>query len=166
MQTNNHDVRVIHNEYCRYIEEVLKSQSSNLAMIRDADKTRFLSYLDRLTKIIDWIVAQPQVDLPESHPDIYELQEFPELVKVENEILNTFATLLDLGRKENAKSSSSGAPSGLVSFDEERQRQYIAKMTALLSLSDVVTPVDFPESSPRAAGVTDGRTGTHAGDAN
>lgn len=163
MTTNNHDVRVLHNEYCRYIEEVIRCQSANLSMIRAADKNRMLSYLRRMTEIINWIVAQPQVDLPESHPDAYELRESPAIVKIENEILNTLITLLDLGRKENARSSSSGAPSGLVSFDEERQRQYLAKMTALLTLSDSVSPADFPESSPRAAGVKDGRDGTHAG---
>ncbi len=159
MQTHNHDVRMVHNEYCRYIEEVQKAQSANLSMIRDADKARLLTYLDRMVQILDWIVAQPQVDLPESHPDAYELVEFPPLVKVENESLNMLATLMDLARKENANSSSSRAPSGMVSFDEGRQRQYISKMRNLLVMSDSISPVDFPESSPRAEGITDGRTG-------
>lgn len=163
MQTHNHDVRMVHNEYCRYIEETLKAQSANLAMIRDADKNRLLSYLDRMVQILDWIVAQPQVDLPESHPDIYELQEYPPLTKVENESLNMLATLFDLARKENANSSSSRAPSGMVSFDESRQRQYISKARNLLVMSDSISPVDFPESSPRADSITDGRLGIGPG---
>lgn len=163
MQTNNHDVRALHSELNRYIEEVQKSQSANLAQIREADMARFRSYLARYNDILDWIVAQPQLDLPESHPDVYELEEYPELAKLENEVLNSFSTLLDLARKENANSASSRAPSGLLPQDANRQRGYRAKMIALLDMSTRITPADFPESSPRAASITDGRTGIDVG---
>jgi len=159
MDTNNHDVRALHSELNRYVEEVQKAQSANLAVIREADMIRFRSYLARYIEILDWVVAQPQVDLPESHPDVYVLEEFLAPDKLENEVLNTFSTLLSLARKENANSASSRGPSGLLPQDEARQRQYVAKMNALLGMSEVITPADFPESSPRAAGITDGRGG-------
>ena len=157
METHNHDIEMLHVELCRYIEESLKAQSANLGLIRGNDMNRFLSYLQRYEDFVGFIDGLPEVDSPETHPDVYDLEDYPPVSRVENERINMMVRLLDIARKELANSASSRAPSGLLVFDRDRQLTYIAKIRNLLALP--VQPIDFPESSPRNPSITDGRTG-------
>ena len=157
METHNHDIEMLHVELCRYIEEALKAQSANLGMIRTQDMNRFLSYIQRYEDFVGFVNGLPEVDSPETHPDIYKLEEYPPVERVENERINMMVRLLDMARKELANSASSRAPSGMLVFDSDRQLSYMAKIRTLLGLP--VQPIDFPESSPRNASITDGRLG-------
>ena len=86
--TLNQDIAGLHSRINRCIEEVFKSVSSGVTDYRSADKKRILSYLDGLDAYHNWVVAQPQLDLPESHPHEYELDTNPGVGLVENDAAN------------------------------------------------------------------------------
>lgn len=158
----NHDVVGVYRRINRFIEEVSKSVSSSGSMMNEYDQTRLATYLDAIDSFIDWVVAQPQLDLPETHPRQYPLKASP-IVKdedIENESAIDVVRMLELARDEIVNGQSARLGSGLIVFDVNRIRAVVAKARNFLNdYIATVTPLDLPESSPMRTMTTPGRTG-------
>lgn len=156
----NNDIKGIHARINRYIEECLKSVSSTGSLINQFDMARIKSYLSALRFMHDYVVAQPLVDYPETHPRVYKLRDNPTVPELENEMLNDVVTMLELARDEIANSQSARHASGLISFDSIRFQTHIARIESYIAnYAEQAQPLDMPESSPRAAVTGPGRTG-------
>ena len=135
----------------RFIVELVRSTSSNITEFADADVKRLKSYLNELTGYIDWIVSAPAMDYPETHPKGRTLLEPPLVPAISNPMVNDALFLLQRLRGELVSSESARRASGLTGFDEARARAVIARTESFLE--DYVakfTPLDLPESSPKA----------------
>jgi hypothetical protein len=109
---------------------------------------------------MDWMQAQPELDLPESHPTLFVLRDMPALPEVENEDINDIIRLCKLGCVEIENCASARDSSTMNKFDYGRCSSIIDKLESFLTNHiQKVTPIDLPESSPRAPGVTSGRMG-------
>ncbi|MHA2064108.1 MAG: hypothetical protein ACXABY_06980 [Candidatus Thorarchaeota archaeon] len=154
----NHDIVGIHNRLVRMMKELHHSQSSNSSGVNQFDADRIRQYLTDIRSRIDWTQKEPAVDLPETHPTMFELRPAAELAEVENEDINDMIRLCKLGCIELELSASSRDPARMNKFDHSRCEGILNKMESLLENHIVkVTPIDRPESSPRAAGITAGR---------
>jgi len=156
----NQDIAGFHSRINRAIEEVYKSVSSGVVDYREADKTRVLSYLRAIDEYHNWVIDQPQLDLPESHPKEYVLDNNPVLTVVENDAANDIIRILEAGREELVNSQSARLPAGLISFDSDRNFAIIEKTRKLVvDYIDKVQPIDLPESSPQRGKSGVGRKG-------
>jgi hypothetical protein len=154
----NHDLVSIHNRFVRFIIEAKKSTSSNSSGVNQFDVDRMRQQLADIRSRVAHVQSAPLIDLPETHPKPFVLRELMVLPDVENEDINDLCRLCELGCKELELSSSAGDPCRLNKFDHDRCVAILDKIEALIEDHIVkVTPVDLPESSPRAEGVTAGR---------
>ena len=150
-QVLNHDIVGINARLNRSIVETHKAVSSGVTDYSEHDVQRILSYLRDVDTYHDWVIKQPQLDLPESHPRIYELPADPPVSIVENDAANDIINLLELCRTEVTNSQSARKPSGLISFDSGRLRANVDKTRKLVTdYIDKVQPLDNPESAPRS----------------
>lgn len=160
MIVNNHDVAGVIRRLRRFKFETVKSASSALASVSEADFTRAKAYLSSVTTYLNWIVSQPQLDLPESSPMNIDLGDAEVLDIPENESLVDLISMYDAMEKEIGSSQSARMATGIISHDEARVRALIAKMEAFLdSYVAEVLPLDLPESAPLRASTGAGRTG-------
>ena len=158
--TNNHDIAGIARRINRFLEEVQRSVSSESSNTNDFDFTRTLTYLDAVTAYHDHAVAQPQLDLPETHPRVIVVDDGPELVAIENESLTDLCYMFQLAKDELMNSQSSRNSSGLIGFDSGRLMAVINKARVFMTEYVAnVTPLDLPESSPMRDGAEPGRSG-------
>lgn len=147
----NDDVLGFVSRVNRIIVETVKSLSANVTSYSAADLGRLRTYIADLGLYLDWVVSQPQMDFPETHPRAVPMPTPPELPDVENPMAEDVMRLLVRLRDEMAAAQSARLPSGLIEFDDVRAR---AALTRLLAFVDdfiaQVSPVDLPESSPEA----------------
>jgi len=156
----NHDVAGLHRRINRFIFEASRSGSGNLAEMSQHDQDRMMSYLSAVRSYVAWVVAQPDLDLPETAPKIYVLDDNPTWDPTENESTMDLIRMLELARDEVTNGQSARRPSGLVAFDRERLIAVIEKAERFLTeYVAQVTPLDLPESSPMRVQVPAGRTG-------
>lgn len=149
--TMNIDVHSIVRRYNRMLVEISKSQSSGISQVMPFDVTRITSYLVAIRAQLDFIVAQPLLDCPETGPMEMPLPAMPAVTPIENESAYDLMTLIEVARDEIANSQSSRVPSNLVKFDYERQMAYLSKANNLLAYISANEPLDLPESSPMVA---------------
>jgi len=160
VQTYNDDIAGLYARINRFIVEVIKSLSANVADFGDFDTKRLRSYLDALVIYLDWVVGEPQMDYPETHPKVLVLPEPPVIPEIENPQVEDIVRLFVRLRDELIHSQSSRLPSGLVEFDNVRARRTVERAGRYLEDYIVqVSPVDLPESSPKAAMTGPGRPG-------
>lgn len=159
--TYNHDVAGLYRRVNRFIVELLKSVSSVGSQVNEFDQTRLSSYIGAIRSYHAWVAAQPQLDLPETHPRAIQLEAPPVVPnEVENESVRDVVYLMEIARDELVNGQSSRNGSGLVSFDSARLTAIVDKIEALLlSYIQNVTPLDLPESSPSRIMVTSGQVG-------
>lgn len=159
--TYNHDVAGLYRRINRFIVEILKSVSSGGSQVNTFDQTRLQSYIGAIRAYQNWVMAQPQLDLPETHPRVIQLEPAPSIPEeVENESVRDVVYMLELARDELVNGQTSRNPSGMVSFDAARLTAVVDKVEALLvSYVQTVTPLDLPESSPSRVLSTSGLTG-------
>ena len=157
---NNHDIVGLYNRINRFLDEIHKSSSSAVSEYNEFDMTRSKSYLEAIDTYHDWVIAQPQLDLPETSPKTYELLAVPSITRVENESINDFVRIFTLTRDSLVNSQSARMPAGLMSYDSVRLRAITSKARNLLQdYVEPITPLDLPESSPQAPSSGAGRTG-------
>jgi len=157
----NMDMVGLYNRLNRFINEVQKCQSANVSMTSVPDTTRIKSYLSTLRFLVEHIDADPQLDLPETNPQTYTLREAPVLLDLENENCVHLALLLSTARDEIVMSQSARMSTGFVIFDKTRFLASITKAeNYLANYVAKATPIDLPESSPRAPIQGKGLTGT------
>lgn len=153
MNVQNHDIVNLVEKLDRFSREIKMSQSAHVSQLGGADRERLDSYLAALEYLVAWIAKMPALDLPESHPRGYEVSEVSAVVldEVENEHIKVILRLFDLARYELIKSQSSRLASGLIGFDHKRFIASVDKVKAfLVEFVDMATPLDLPESSPKA----------------
>ena len=108
----------------------------------------------------DFVVGQPQQDLPETHPRSYSLRENPVPPALENEMMYDIIEMFQLLRDELVNSQSARNASGLISFDSVRFLSHLSRIeTYIAEYVEKATPLDMPESSPRVENSGPGRTG-------
>jgi hypothetical protein len=156
----NHDVAGLHRRMNRFIGEMAACASTNLSQLSEFDRTRLSTYLAAIRAYVAWVIAQPQLDLPETSPRAYPLEADPVIPVVENEAIIDIMNLLTLARDETVNGQSARMPAGLLSFDVSRIIAVINKVDAFLSeYVAIVTPLDLPETSPLRNVTAPGRTG-------
>lgn len=150
--TYNIDVLMLVRLLNRFIEEVSRSQSAGTTQTTVSDVARLSSYTAAVNAYVQHAISLPMLDLPETHPRTIELPTLSGIPDMENDALFMAATLLETARDEIIKSSSSRLSSNLVPFDVTRITAIIGKCDALVANYILTsTPIDLPESSPRAA---------------
>lgn len=162
METYNHDCAGVLRRVHRFTYELYKSVSSSGAFVNAFDQSRWGQYLDAIDSYLDHVVAQPQIDAPESHPRKITVDLLPDedISGVENESIVDAMYYLKLACIEVANSQSSRMAAGLLPFDEARCRALVAKSRNLLTqYVSSVQPLDLPESSPAKVMSGPGRTG-------
>lgn len=156
----NHDVLGLHRRINRFIEEVSKSTSSGGSQVNAHDQERLFTYIQAIRGYHDWLIGQPLLDLPETHPRKWVLQENPSVPEIENESAIDVVNMLELARDELVNGQSARNASGLTKFDSARLMAVIDKTDKFLSdYIAIVTPLDLPESSPMKEATPPGRTG-------
>lgn len=146
--TYNIDVHSIVRRYNRILIEILKSQSSGISQTMPFDVTRVTSYIAAMNNFLDFVVGQPLLDCPETGPTEISLPVNPAIPYIENESGYDLMQLVQIARDEIANSQSSRIPTNLLSFDYDRQKSYLQKITNLLNYIAGSEPLDLPESSP------------------
>ena len=144
----------------RFRYETVKASSSALAHVTEHDLNRAKTYLSAVTSYLDWVVSQPQLDLPESTPRAIDMGDPETLTLPENESLVDVMVMYDLLETEIGSSQSSRLGDSVISHDEKRIRAIVTKMEAFLeSYVEVNLPMDLPESAPLRDLTGPGRTG-------
>jgi hypothetical protein len=156
----NLDVVYINDKICRYGGEVMKAVSSNLAHVNAFDMARTMKYLDDLDAAVSYVLAQPQLDMPETHPRERALQPLPAVPNMENDELDHVVRLLEACRFELINSQSSRMPAGMLPFDASRVSALIEKTRQwLVTFVTARAPMDLPETSPQEIMTGSGRGG-------
>ena len=158
--TYNTDVYGLVRRINRFIEEVVKSQSSGVSKTSQFDVSRMRSYIAAMRAYLAWVVGQPELDLPETGPRSVTLPASPVIPLIENESLYDVAILFELARDELANSQSSRLSSNLIGFDASRFTSILDKATKFID--DYVTlidPLDLPETSPSKEMPVQGKVG-------
>lgn len=151
LEVLNVDVVGYHNRVNRYITEVMFSQSANHSLYKQADLLRTKSFLSAMRFYLDFASGVPEQDLPETNPRKYPMRQNPTVLIVENEMVNQIVDLLVLARDELDNSQSARMASGINTFDLKRQQDYITRIENFIAdYVEQATPLDMPESSPRA----------------
>jgi hypothetical protein len=149
-KTYNTDVFGFVRRINRFIEEVFGSQSSGVSKTSPFDINRAKTYITALRGYHDWVIGQPELDLPETSSRAISLPANPVIPPIENESLYDLAVLLELARDELANSQSSRLSSNLISFDSLRMVAILDKVDAFIdSYILVIDPLDLPETSPK-----------------
>ena len=156
----NHDVAGLYRRINRFISELMHSVSGGTSNVRTADKERLSSYLSAIRAYHDWVIGQPELDLPETHPRQIELEIAPDPSKVENESVRDLITMLEIARDETVNGQSARDAAGMNKFDSARLIAVIEKCEAFLKdYIDTTTPLDLPESSPMREITAPGKKG-------
>lgn len=145
----NHDIHGLAQRINGFIVELQLSVSSSVHAMNTADQVRLSTYLAAILAYRAWVVSQPQLDLPETHPREYETGPDPETPAVENESIQDLINLMELMRDEMVNSQSARQPSGFLPADNVRLIAIVDKCAHFLNdYIQQVQPVDMPESSP------------------
>lgn len=160
MVVKNQNIASIARRIARAKFELNKSGSSNQNEFELADIVRQESYLADLLGYLNYIVAQTPLDLPESRPDDFAVEDPVKYELMENEAGNDLMGMYDGLEQEVLNCVSASRYSGMNRFDEKRMRDAIAATQAFIAnYIRVLTPIDYPESSPMRAGTGQGRSG-------
>ena len=160
LNTYNHDIVGIYSRVNRFLTELYKSVSSGGSQMNAFDYNRLSAYMANIKGYVDWVVGQPHLDCPETHPRLYVLDEMPVIEPVENEEVNDVIRILTLARDELIMSQSTRDPSNIKSFDLARFTAVIEKVEAFMTqYIQPLTPLDLPESSPHEPMSGPGQTG-------
>lgn len=156
----NHDVCGLQRRINRFITETMNAASNGVSQVSGADQTRISSYLSAIRAYVEWIVAQPELDLPETSPTQWPLDVDPVVPEVENESLIDLVNMFVLAREEIINGQSGRLAAGLIKFDHDRLLAIVTKAESFISdYIAKVTPLDLPESSPMRAEQGQGKTG-------
>lgn len=156
----NLDVTYLADKLARYAGEVQMSVSSNVAFVNEFDMARLQAYLTDIDAAVAYVLNQPQLDLPESHPMLHAIQPFPAQRDMESDEWDHVFRLLRSGYIELVNGQSSRLGAGLMPFDARRISALVAKTRQWLD--DYVTkrsPMDLPETSPQQAMSAAGKAG-------
>ncbi len=161
-ETLNMDIAGLTTRMNRFIAEAIKCQSANAATVMEHDLRRLKSYLKASDTYKAWVMNQPQLDCPETHPTqrSVNVHELATVENIENESIKDWGRIMQTAIMEMLDSQSSRMASGLVSHDGQRYDQFSLKLHAFIAdYIEVELPIDLPETIPSFEGVTAGQTG-------
>ena len=148
---NNQDIAMLQPWINRTINELLGCQSSQVTAWKKADIDRLKSFVGKLVDLHKWVMGQPELDNPESHPTAFTLRENPAVPNVQNEGINALVRMLETMRAELTKSQSARLSCKLLKADSARLEATLDKIGKYIE--DTITPgqeVDMPESTPNS----------------
>jgi hypothetical protein len=116
----NQDIVGLYDRIQRFIEEMVKSVSSNLSQTNEFDQARLAQYLNAIDRYHNWIKSQPHLDLPETAPKPYTLEALVIPSNIENESINDVIRLMEAARDELINSQSARLPAQMLVFDSAR----------------------------------------------
>jgi hypothetical protein len=156
----NLDATYVADKIARYAGEVQLCVSSNGSFVNEFDMARLHGYLTDVDQAVAYIIGQPQLDLPESHPMLNAIKPFPAMRDLENDEWDHVVRLLRAGYIELVNSQSARMGAGLLPFDARRVLALVAKCRAwLVDYVAKRNPMDLPETSPQEAMSPPGRQG-------
>lgn len=157
----NHDVAAICRVTTRIGIELHKSVSSSTSGMNKFDIERLKRNTNACRSLINWVVAEPQMDLPESHPLAIELPDPTKFEAVESDSINLALDLCHVCEIELLNSQSARSAAGMLKFDADRLYSILTKIDSLVDNHVVpATPLDLPESAPSVPGSGPGFGGT------
>lgn len=160
IQIYNHDIAGLISRIQRFITELAESSSSGVSLVSSYDQIRLMSYLNSITTYQAWVVANPQLDLPETNRTLWDIEPLVGVADVENESIKDLLRMLHLACQELLNCQSARVPSGLIVFDAARLTSYVVKaQNFLVNYIQVATPLDLPESSPSVPMTSQGKSG-------
>jgi len=146
----NLDVTYLADKLARYTGEVQMSVSSNVAFVNEFDMARLQQYLTDIDRAVAYVLDQPQLDMPESHPMLHTIQPFPAMRDMESDEWDHVVRLLRAGYIEIVNSQSARHGAGLMPFDAKRITALVAKNRQWLdTYVSQRSPMDLPETSPQ-----------------
>lgn len=165
-ETFNLHIAAICRYVARFTEEISKSASAGITALATADQNRLLSYVGDTRKYVDWVWGLQGdddggfLDLPESHPTAIVVPLHDPVAEMENntliDVIEYFKTLYT----EAMSSQSSRLSAGLLGHDYDRFTAILDAVDSYIAaFVSEVSPLDFPESSPRTAMPSPGKTG-------
>lgn len=158
--TYNIDIVGLCNRLGRYIEELQSFASGNTGEVYPADLTRIKSYLSGMRTYHDAIQGMARMDYVETNAKMEVLRPLPAQVDLENESLNDMVRYLMRAHMELTNSASARDSSKLNKYDSARFLASIDRAEVFAAqYIEQVTPLDMPNSSPRAAAVQEGKVG-------
>lgn len=156
----NLDVTYLADKLARYTGEVQMSVSSNVAFVNEFDMARLQQYLTDIDRAVAYVLDQPQLDMPESHPMLHSIQPFPPMRDMESDEWDHVVRLLRAGYIEIVNSQSARLGAGLMPFDARRITALVAKTRQwLTSYVAERSPMDLPETSPQQTMSPAGQSG-------
>lgn len=145
----NHDIMGLVRRINRFIKELAVSQSAGASALRIADLQRLKDYQASLAFYKTWVVSQPELDLPETHPDDMPVPEAPSEVPAENESLKDVVVMYGKMRDELIASQSGQVSTGLSDPDAVRFDAIHTKLDKFITdYIEKTNPMDMPESTP------------------
>jgi hypothetical protein len=148
MQTKNADIAGLVARIQRFRRELIAAVSAGVASFRASDLDRLRSYVSALTRYKEWVVSQPELDLPFSHPTVHEVAVQAGTDGIENEDVVDVVRLLDTLSVELLGGQSKDLASGLGPHDATRFDSVLQKVTQFIDgYVTTATPLDLPESA-------------------
>lgn len=161
IKTNNHDIAGLVRRMDRALVEVTKSQSTAISGTLPFDNVRLKAYIASARSYRTWMSGEPFMDAPATTPLYIEVPCYGQVVPMDNDSAWDVAQLLDTAILELQSADSGRISNGFPVKDDgvrfDRTIERIEKL--LLNFMEKVEPVDYPESSPRAASTGQGNTG-------
>lgn len=150
--------------FARYLHECARNTAREQAAgaptgISDKALSRQNGYLEGARSQLAVLFAQPEPDVPQTHPMLFEvdLSFVPEFLRTEtDEVVNDHVKALCLSWQRMAKeavlSASAGRGGGYTDFDEERMTDMLAAHEQnAVAYNDATLIVDFAETTAPAA---------------
>lgn len=159
----NSDVVGLVNRMQRFIYEVSHSKSAGVSRFGNFDLARLRKYLAAVKSYQAFVLDEPQLDLPETHPRPYKCDVDPVVPPIESESVRDVVRLLEAARDELKGCQSARLPAGLIKFDSDRLTAITTKAERFLDNyvdDSSASPLDLPESSPNRGMPPLGRQGT------
>lgn len=152
IKINNLDISTLAEKLDRMAVEVAKSVSAGLGEYNQFDKARLQSFINDARAFIAYSSSVNDVDLPHSHPVLFEIKEpsvslQPEL---ENEAANQLCAEIIRARENIIQSQSSVRAAGWMAHDLVRINSYVDRLDSYLNMYiETILPVDKPETFAR-----------------
>lgn len=156
----NRDIVAIYEKSNDFLEEVLHSNSANVAQIMPADAARITARIDDIRKFVNlYVVTEPILDMVKTGQQAKFFTPGPNIVEVENTTLQYLIGQVTDFRDEVANSQSTRLPNNLMKFDTVRVLAMLDKMDKLMGYDSTAQPLDSPASTPDELMVSRGNVG-------
>ena len=157
----NHDIAAICRLTGRLGVELYKSVSAGTSGMNEFDSARLKRNVAAVRSLLSWVVGEPKMDLPESHPTPIELPDPRKFESVESDSINLALDLCYACEIELVNSQSAREAAGMIIFDSDRLAAVLNKLDSLVDNHvATATPVDLPESIPSSPLSGPGALGT------